>query len=257
MTADEAVGRRPSWPVLAAAALLFGCLVALGTWQLERLAWKEALIATIEARIHAAPAPLAEVERAFAETGDVEYRPVSAKGTFLHGSERHFFATWRGAAGYYVYTPLALADGRLVFVNRGFVPFDRKDPATRAAGQLAGPQTVLGLARGPLGAKPSSLLPDNDPAANIFYWKDLAAMKATAGLPAGAGIIPFFIDAAAEPANPGGLPIGGVTLVELPNSHLQYALTWYGLAAALAGVVGVVLWRGRGGRPADRDAPRP
>ena len=99
-------------------------------------------------------------------------------------------------SGYYVYTPLALDDGRLVFVNRGFVPFDRKDPATRAAGQLAGPQTVPGLAREPLGAKPSSLLPDNDPAANIFYWKDLAAMAATAGLPAGAGVMPFFIDAA-------------------------------------------------------------
>ncbi len=252
MKADEAAGRRPVWPALVAAALLFVCLVALGTWQVERLAWKEALIATIDARIHAAPAPLAEVERAFADTGDVEYRPVSVRGTFRHQGERHFFATWRGAAGYYVYTPLELADGRLVFVNRGFVPFDRKDPATRAAGQLAGPQAVVGLARGPLAAKPSSLLPDNDPAANIFYWKDLAAMRATAGLPADDRVLPFFIDAAAEPANPGGLPEGGVTQVDLPNSHLQYALTWYGLAAALAGVVGVVLWRRRHAAAAPR-----
>jgi surfeit locus 1 family protein len=61
-------------------------------------------------------------------------------------------------------------------------------------------------------------------------------MAASAGLPAGAVLVPFFIDADKAP-NPGGLPVGGVTIIDLPNNHLQYALTWYGLAAALAAVL--------------------
>jgi len=96
--------------------------------------------------------------------------------------------------------------------------------------------TVTGLARNPLAAKPSMMLPDNDIAKNIFYWKDRDAMASSAGLPAGAGLVPFFIDADKTP-NPGGLPVGGVTIIDLPNSHLQYAVTWYALAAALAGVL--------------------
>ena len=96
-----------------------------------------------------------------------------------------------------------------------------------------GEVTVKGLARNPLATKPSSIVPDNDPAKNIFFWKDLDAMAASAGLPRRATVLPFFIDADATP-NPGGLPIGGVTTIDLPNNHLQYALTWYGLAAALA-----------------------
>ena len=85
-------------------------------------------------------------------------------------------------------------------------------------------------------------MPDNDLAKNIFYWKDLPTMAATAGLPAGDKLVPFFIDADKTP-NPGGLPVGGVTIIDLPNSHLQYAVTWYGLAAALLAVAGISLWR--------------
>ncbi len=101
----------------------------------------------------------------------------------------------------------------------------------------------------------SSLVPDNDPAKNVFYWKDRDAMARSAGLRATAEIVPVFIDCSATP-NPGGYPIGGVTLIDLPNSHLQYAVTWYGLAAALCRHHGcrvvaarssfVVLRRGRG-----------
>ena len=123
------------------------------------------------------------------------------------------------------------------------MPYDLKDPATRPRGQPEGEVTVTGLARDPLAEKPSSIVPDNDPAKNIFFWKDINAMAATAGLPQGAGVLPFFIDAGPAP-NPGGWPVGGVTLVELPNNHLQYAVTWYGLAAALAGVM-IVGWRKR------------
>ncbi|BCG96210.1 SURF1-like protein [Mesorhizobium sp. 131-2-1] len=216
--------------------VLFAVLIGLGTWQVQRLHWKEGLLQTIDQRTHSAPRPLAELEKQFAATADVDYTPVTVTGTFLHQGERHFFATWEGASGFDVFTPLELEDGRIVLVNRGFVPYDLKDAAKRPQGEVAGKVTVTGLARNPLAAKPSMMLPDNDIAKNIFYWKDRDAMASSAGLPAGAGLLPFFIDADKTP-NPGGLPVGGVTVVDLPNSHLQYAVTWYGLAAALAGVL--------------------
>lgn len=220
----------------------FAVLIGLGTWQVQRLHWKEELLATIEARVNAAPRPLAAIEARLAETGDVDYWPVSLSGTFHHEGERHFFATHKGRSGYFVYTPLELDDGRLVLVNRGFVPFELKEPARRGEGQVEGRREIVGLARNRLDGKPNSLMPDNDLAKNVFYWKDLAAMAASAGVGRPADYLPFFVDADDAP-NPGGLPVGGVTLIDMPNSHLQYAITWYGLAAALAGVLGVWLWR--------------
>ncbi|MER8835561.1 SURF1 family protein [Mesorhizobium sp. M0909] len=216
--------------------IVFLILLALGTWQVQRLHWKEGLLETIDQRTHSAPVPLAEVEKRFAATGDVDYTPVTVTGTFLHQGERHFLATWEGQSGFDVFTPLQLDNGRFVLINRGFVPYDFKDSAKRPQGQVTGEVTVTGLARNPLPARPSMMLPDNDPQKNIFYWKDRDAMASSAGLPAGAALVPIFIDANATP-NPGGLPVGGVTVIDLPNSHLQYAITWYGLAAALAGVL--------------------
>lgn len=244
--------RRNRTGILAALALsVLAVLISLGFWQVQRLQWKEGLIATIEQRIASPPQPLTEIEERFYDHGDVDYFPVTATGEFLHGAERHFFATWRGESGFYVYTPLQLADGRAVFVNRGFVPYDRKEPATRPQGQMDGETTVTGLARNPLFEKPSFILPDNEPEKNLFYWKDIEAMAASADLPADAQLVPFFIDAD-DAANPGSLPIGGVTMVSLPNNHLQYVITWFGLAAALAAVAIAWFWRGRssgGSRP--------
>lgn len=236
-------GSRFPWVILLLSLTAFCVLIALGTWQVERLHWKEALLATIAERVASSPRPLGEVEAIYAKSGDVEYWPVKVTGHFLHQDERHFFATHQGRSGFYVYTPLEMADGRAVMVNRGFVPYERKDAATRAEGQVAGEVTVTGLARDPLKGKPSSLVPDNDSAKNMFYWKDWRVMVKTAGLDP-ARTVPFFIDADTAP-NPGGLPIGGVTIIDLPNNHLQYAGTWYGLAAALAAVVGVWFWRRR------------
>lgn len=241
----RAVSKPFPWLAVFLGGILFAILIGLGTWQVQRLYWKEALLATIAERTRAEPMSLKDVELRYGETGDIEYTPVVATGEFLHEAERHFFATWQGQSGYYIYTPLRLEDGgRVVFVNRGFVPFDKKDPETRQQGQVAGLQTVRGLARNPLPGKPSMMLPDNDPDKNIFYWKDLRAMAILSGLNIEGGVLPFFIDADARP-NPGGLPQGGVTMIDLPNSHLQYAITWYGLAAALAGVLGVMLYRRR------------
>ena len=226
-----------SWKFWAGLVLLPGALavlVALGTWQVQRLQWKEDLLAAIEQRSTADPVELQVIEAAHAAGKPIDYQAARASGRFLNDRERHFFATFEGQSGYYVYTPLQLADGRLLFVNRGFVPYDRKETSTRPQSLVEGPQTITGLARARLDEKPSSMVPDNDEAANIFYWKDLDRMAASAGLPADR-MLPFFLDADATPVD-GGLPRGGVTVIDLPNSHLQYAITWYGLALALLGV---------------------
>ena len=216
-------------------------LLALGTWQVQRLHWKEGLLAAITERRTAPPADLAAIE-AMARAGeDVDYRNLRVTGTFLNDKERHFFATYQGRTGYYVYTPLRLDDGRFLLVNRGFVTFERKEPEMRKQGQLTGEQAVTGLARAKLSEKPSWVVPDNDVAKNIFYWKDLDVMAKSAGLDPDK-LVPFFMDADATP-NPGGMPIGGVTQFDLPNSHLQYAVTWYGLAAALVAVGGMFVLR--------------
>ncbi|NKL78719.1 SURF1 family cytochrome oxidase biogenesis protein [Rhizobium leguminosarum] len=230
-------------PVLTGILVLIALaiLISLGSWQVERLHWKEGLIADIAARQAASPVPLADIEAMAAAGGDIEYRKVTATGRYINNKERHFFATWRGQTGFYVYTPLELADGRILFVNRGFVPYDNKEPEMRMQGQLTGEQTVTGLAREKLPGKPSWVVPDNDVAKNIFYWKDLDVMAESVGLEK-AKVIAFFVDADST-ANPAGLPIGGVTQVDLPNDHLQYAFTWYGLAAVLLVVVAISWFR--------------
>ena len=164
--------------VLAATAVLF----SLGMWQVRRLAWKEALIATLEIRRHGLPAPLGEIEARWRQTGDVDYMALAAAGTFRHDLEQYYYTTRDGTVGWDVFTPLQLADGRMLFVDRGFVPDADRDPATRAAGQLSGDQTVAGLARNALVEKPNRFVPDNEPANRIFYWRNLTQMAAAAGI---------------------------------------------------------------------------
>ena len=231
------------WVLSIVTLVALAILLSLGTWQVQRLAWKEALIATIESRVGAAPVTLSDVERTAASGGDFEYQPVAVSGTYLHAKEQFFFATHDGQSGWFVYTPLQMADGRAVFVNRGFVPYDRKSPETRPEGQIGSEIEVVGLARTAPDGKPSWLVPDNQPADNVLYWKELAAMTANAGLEPPT-VVPFFIDAKRTDV-PGGFPVGGVTIVELANNHLQYAVTWYGLAAALLGVYAAMLFRRR------------
>ncbi|WP_173931060.1 SURF1 family protein [Chelativorans sp. Marseille-P2723] len=250
MTVSRSNGGRRTWLLLAFSIPALALLLALGTWQVQRLHWKEALLARMDERIASEPVSLEEIAALAAQGQDVDYRPTKLEGTFLHNSERHYFATWQGQSGFFVHTPLRLPDDHVIFVNRGFVPYDRKDPATRAEGQVAGVVQISGLARVAPEEKPSFIVPDNDPSKNIFYWKDLPAMARSAGL-AGADVLPFYVDAD-DAENPGGLPVGGVTLLNLPNNHLQYAITWYGLAFALVCVLAVWFWRG--GTDRDRQA---
>lgn len=229
------------WPaVMTLIGVVF--LVALGNWQMRRLAWKEGLIAAIAERAHAAPISLADAEQ---RGGDVEYLRVKATGKLLNDRELDFYAfDEQAGVGWHIVTPLQLADGSIVFVNRGFVPDELKDSAKRQEGRPAGDVEIVGLARKP--ETPGAFTPANDAVKNVWYWRDIPAMAAAAVPGDKARVAPFVVDAELEPRPPGGWPRGGVTRLELPNRHLEYALTWYGLAAALLGVFAafaVTRWR--------------
>lgn len=227
-------------------ALIFGAaalivLMSLGTWQLQRLAWKEDLLATIERRTTQVPLPLEDVYARYEAGEDIEYLPVETLGYFDHSNEQHFFATFDGLSGYYIYTPLMLETDRFIFVNRGFVPFDKKDQATRPETLVSLSQEVTGLARSAPTQKAGWVVPENDVEKNVFHWKDLDAMIARTGKPV-EQFLPMFIDRDNK-ANPTQLPVGGVTMIDLPNNHLQYAITWFGLALTLVGVLGFYFMR--------------
>jgi len=222
------------WPSVAMLAG-FVALISLGNWQMQRLAWKNHLVAAIGERAHAAPVSLAVADEAAQRGEDYEYMRVEATGRFLNDREAHLYALdATHGPGFYIITPLKLADGSIVLVNRGFVPNDLKSPNRRPAGQIADEVPIVGLLRAPETQR--MFVPANDPGRNIWYWRDIAAMGAAAATDGAARVHPFFIDAEAEPAPPGGWPKGGVTRLELPNRHFEYALTWYGLAAALVAV---------------------
>jgi surfeit locus 1 family protein len=225
--------KRLLWPA-AATAIAVALLISLGNWQMRRLAWKEGLISAIEQRTHLDPVSLAEARERAAKGEGIEYLRVKVSGRFANDKELHLYAfDEQSGPGYQIFTPLRLGDGSVVIINRGYIPESLVDPASRRAGALVGEVTVTGLVRGPEEA--SLFSPANDPAKNIWFTRDLNAMAAAA-LGPGAQVAPFFIDAEAEPAVPGGWPKGGTTRLTLPNRHLEYALTWYGLAAALIGV---------------------
>ena len=212
-------------PTLFTVPVVLLCL-GLGVWQVQRLFWKENLIAAREAALAAPPtAPPASLDAA----RGMEFRRVADDGVFLNDKEIFVGATSEaGRNGYHVFTPLREASGRVVFVNRGFIPAELKDRARRPAGEPAGTVRVEGLLRLPPADKPGWFLPDNRADLNYWFWPDLAAMSAADAL---GEVAPFYIDADAAP-NPGGWPKGGVTRTRLPNDHLQYAITWFSFAVA-------------------------
>jgi len=198
--------------------------VALGVWQLERRVWKLDLIARVDSRIHAPPAPLPPPDRwAAVNDRDDAYRRIRTTGTFLHDRETLVQALTERGAGFWVVTPFQTGQG-VVLVNRGFVDEAHRDPHTRTLGQVAGAVTVTGLLR--ITEPRGGFLRSNQPASDRWYSRDVAAITARRGLGQAA---PFFLDADATP-NPGGWPVGGLTVVSFYNQHLAYALTWFGLA---------------------------
>jgi surfeit locus 1 family protein len=237
--------RARSGAALAAMGLcllgVFAGFIALGNWQMARRTWKLELIDRVEHRIHAepVPAPPPSAWRGISAAGD-EYRRVRISGTFENDRETLVQAVTDWGGGYWVLTPLRADAGFEVLVNRGFVPADRADPAARTAGQVSGETTVTGLLR--ISEPKGGFLRANNPAAGRWYSRDVAAIARARGLSDAA---PYFIDADAAP-NRGGWPLGGLTVVAFPNSHLAYALTWYGLALMTALGGGILIreqWR--------------
>jgi len=221
----------------------FGALAVLlwlGTWQVQRKAGKEALIATVTERFAAPPVrlpPPAEWPRL--DPSNDEFRRVGFSAEWLNDQEALVYTTGSSlradaaGPGYWVFTP-ARVPGGIVMVNRGFVPEGRQDPATRPEGQTAGPVDIVGVMRWP--ETPGLFTPAGDPAKNLWFARDSAAMAAAKGLGA---VAPFYIEQE-SPSVPGGLPQVGKLQPSLPNNHLGYALTWYGLALVL--VVGFGIW---------------
>lgn len=217
------------WVVLL--LVLTAILIALGTWQVNRLHWKLDLITRVDARVHAAPQPApGPATWAAVDAAGYEYLHVRFTGTFLHDKETQVYAVTDLGPGYWVMTPIRSDDGTIVVVNRGFVPTDRRDPATRQQGEIPGSVTVTGLLR--LTEPKGTLLRSNRPDDERWYSRDIAAMASARGIQNAA---PYFIDADATP-NPGNLPVGGLTQIVFPNSHLSYAITWYCLAAMTFGM---------------------
>ncbi len=220
----------------AAVATVAGCaiLVSLGVWQLHRLAWKEALIAAVETRVGAPPVGIPEPpDWAKLNPADYEYRHVRVSGVYDLGRQVLVFRAlssprgrW-GGPGYLVLTPLELGGGASVLVNRGFVPEDRKSEASAGP---SGTVAVTGLMRASEGR--TWFTPADDPARGQWFTRDVDSISRALKLQ---DYAPFSIDADAGP-DPNALPEGGETILEFPNSHLSYAMTWFGTALALAGV---------------------
>jgi surfeit locus 1 family protein len=204
----------------------------LGIWQLERRAWKLDLIARVNARVHAEPQSLPSRDVwPKINAKDDEYLRVRLQGELLQDKETLVQAVTERGPGWWVMTPMRVAAG-VVLINRGFVPFDRRDVSSRSAGSPEGEVTVTGLLR--MTEPRGGFLRSNDPATGRWYSRDVAAISRAREL---TGAAPFFVDADATP-NPGGFPIGGLTVVAMRNSHLAYALTWFALAGlALLGAI--------------------
>ncbi|MFN3655711.1 MAG: SURF1 family protein [Pseudolabrys sp.] len=216
-------------------------LVGLGVWQLDRKVWKEKLNATLHERSAAAPQPLpprADWPRLTQNEG--EFRRVAFPAEFIAGEEAYVYTA--GSAlrsdvkgpGYWVFAPARLAGGSVVVVNRGFVPLDRKDPAARPGGAPAGVTDVVGAMRWP--EERGMFTPADDRLADVWYLRDHVSMSDAKKWGTAA---PFYIDQEA-PVPTGGLPLPGRIDVQLRDNHLQYAITWFGLALGLAGVY--VVW---------------
>jgi surfeit locus 1 family protein len=229
-TREPARAARPSWRLAVLSLTAFAVLMGLGVWQVERRAWKLALIGRVEQRVHAPaqPIPSSASWPAVSAAND-EYRHVSVSGRFLHDRETLVQAVTEEGPGFWVLTPLMRNDGTAILINRGFVPSERRDASTRQAGNPQGEVEITGLLR--MTEPKGGFLRNNVPQHNRWYSRDVAGISEARDLH---DVAPFFIDADAGSQCAGG-PISGLTVIRFPNNHLIYALTWFALAFMLAG----------------------
>lgn len=224
--------------LLTAVLIALAILCSLGTWQLQRLAWKRDLIDHMSERLAAAPISFDDALAREAGGENMDYQPVYLDGVYAHDLESAVFGTYDGRPGVYLFTPIDAADPatgrrRFVYANRGFAPQDLKEPETRAEGLVAGEVRVEGLFRRAEEKRGFEkwLAPKDQPSDNLYFVRDPRILAARHSI----DVPSFYIDSYGR-ESAGQWPKGGLTRVVLPNRHLEYALTWFGLAAALLGV---------------------
>lgn len=204
------------------------CLILMGNWQLHRLAWKTDLISKVNTRAYGTPVEAPKQPEWPTVTADTHaYERVKVTGHYLQSPEFSVKAVTDLGPGFWILTPLQRDTGNIIWINRGFVPTEMRDAKDRPA-PPAGDVTVTGLLR--VTEPEGTLLQSNDPAINRWYSRDVAAFSAEDGLGPTA---PYFIDAEKNDADD-EWPRGGLTKITFRNNHLQYALTWYGMAIGLA-----------------------
>lgn len=225
------------WPTAMMLPIVVFAL-GLSVWQMERREWKLGILNRIAENQAAAPMPFDELIK-----GDPlrrEYGRVRIAGTLLNDKEYYLAArSLKDNVGIQIVTPLRTDDGTIVLFDRGFVPSEKKDPKTRAAGQPSGRVELIGIVRRNQVKK--YFAPDNDPAKDFWFHVDVPLMRKMAGGKPDPVLDTFFLEADATP-NPGGLPIGGQTRLNIPNDHLQYAITWFLIAMAGIGVYFAYHW---------------
>ena len=229
---------RPAlWPTLISLPIL-ALSLSLGIWQMERREWKRDILDRIATNRAAPPLTLDELLR-----GDPlrhEYGWVKLAGSFLHDHEFYLGArSMKNVVGLQVMTPLRTDDGKVVLFGRGWVPSARKDPTKRAEAQITGRTELVGMVRRTQIKR--QFAPENDPPRNFWFHVDVPLMRKMAGAPPDPVLDTFFVEAGPAP-NPGGVPVGGQTHLDIPNDHLQYAITWFLIALALAGVYLAYHW---------------
>ena len=203
----------------------FVALLALGTWQVQRMVWKTDMLTAIHTGMAAEPTVF--------DKGATynEYTRIMVEGRFDHAKEMYVYAINKnGLPGFYIYVPLHTDNNETIIINRGFVAPDFLDHATRAEGLPSGNVSLTGMLRN--GAVKKYFIPENDITANRWFFADLAAMVENIGQASYPMILELEADSAVTVP-----PYGGVTRVNIPNNHLGYAVTWYGLALALLVVV--------------------
>ena len=237
----ERARRRATWFALPGILIL----LALGSWQVHRLIWKTELNEERRAQFQAEAVML---PAALDDAASYAYRRVWLEGRFRHEAEMFLAArTFDRRVGYQIVTPFERTDGPAVLVNRGWVPLENKEPETRLGGQIQGTYRLEGVVVP--GGRAGWFTPDNEPQNNMWFWTDTEALAAEAGIPAPS----FLVDAGPTP-NPGGLPIGGQTKVELRSEHMQYIVIWYALAIGLAVIYAIYMRRGPGEDEEEEDA---
>lgn len=220
---------RPKWllSILSTGALV--CLLVLGIWQLQRLEWKQGLIAAIDQRTDASPLLSLPTEPSLAAHN---FYPVQLQGEFVHAHE--FFIVRRAISsdpGLQLLTPFRLQNGEHVLVNRGYLPFDQKDSDARLETQYLGLQTITGVIVYPLGR--NAFTPKDSPEEQLWFAEDFAAFERISGF----AYPPYVVVAGIDSRHK--YPRGGQYIISLRNNHAGYALTWFGMALSLLGVFAV------------------